>query len=258
MEEKNKAIFGCIVFILLILVIGIGGYIYTFKNHKHQNTNKIQEIDLNINKKDVNKDYIYYIDEIVVSENLNLVYKNPVINLDNTQVEAINNELRNENDNYYNSIRKISETTNDTGKEIAFEIDDIYSATIRDYENYKYENYISLMVTDSLYDCFTGIYDYSLIKSYIFETTTNERISNIDILSKYNITISEVKEKIREKLQNDQTVIDEVESIKIDETIENLSNDNSYGLYIDESGNLVIKYVVKSNQINYNESMIIS
>ena len=40
----------------------------------------------------------------------------------------------------------------------------------------------------------------------------------IDILSKYNITISEVKEKIREKLQNDQTVIDEVESIKIDET----------------------------------------
>ena len=32
MEEKNKAIFGCTVFILLILAIGIGGYVYTFKN----------------------------------------------------------------------------------------------------------------------------------------------------------------------------------------------------------------------------------
>ena len=86
----------------------------------------------------------------------------------------------------------------------------------------------------------------------------NERVSNIDILEKYDITLSEVKDKIRTKLQEDQSVDGEVEVIKIDETIDNLSNDNTYGLYIDDAGSLFIKYVVKSNQINYNESMLIS
>ncbi len=258
MEEKNKAIFGCTVFILLILAIGIGGYVYTFKNTKHIDQNNAEEKIVNLNKKDKEKDYIYYEEEKVVSDTIHLVYKNPVINLNNSQADAIYNEIKNENDNYYNNIKKISETSNDTGKEISFNTDDIYSATIRDYENYEYSDYISLMITDSLYDCFSGVYDYNLIKSYIFDTTINERVSNIDILSKYNTSLSEVKEKIREKLESDQTIIEGVESIKIEETINNLSNDNSYGLYIDNSGNLIIKYIVKSNQINYNESMIIS
>ena len=56
MEEKNKAVIGGILFLLLILCIGVGGYIYTFKNNKHK------EI---INKTDVITDeYKNYIDFI--------------------------------------------------------------------------------------------------------------------------------------------------------------------------------------------------
>lgn len=257
MEERNKAIFGCVFFLVLILFIGIGGYIYTFNNDKHKEINNENEI-IEKNKKDKDKEYIYYVSEITVSEKLNIVYKNPIINLNNSLSDAIYNEISTENDKYYNEIKKISQTSNDTGKEIAFDTDDIYSATIRDYENFEYENYITLLITDSLYDCFSGVYDYPIIKSYIFDVEKNERISNIDILEKYGITMSEVKDKIRTKLQEDQTVEGDIEVIKIDETIENLSNDNTYGIYMDDTGNLFIKYVVKSNQINYNESMLIS
>lgn len=257
MEEKNRTIIGCIAFLLLILVIGIGGYLYTFKNDKHKETIKKENKITDEYKKDKNKDYIYYTDEKVISEELNLIYKNPIINLNNSQTNAIYNELSEENETYYNNIQKISETENPTGEEIAFNTDDIFSATIRDYENYEYKNYITLVVTDSSYDCFKGIHDYTSIKSYLFDVSKNERISNIDVLELYNTSLSEIKEKIKIELQENQEIIDGIENIKIDETIENLSNNNSYGLYIDNSGNLIIKYIVKSNQMNYNEVMII-
>lgn len=257
MEEKTKATIGCILFLLLILIVGVGGYFYTFQNNKHkevaENENKISDE----NKKDKSKDYIYYTDETVVSQNLHIVYKKPNINLKVLQAEAIMTELENENNAYLSSIQKISETSNDTGEEIAFNTDDIYSATVRDYEDYIYKNYVSLIVTDYAYDCFHGIYDYIQIKSFIFDIVENKRISNLEILSDFNTNLSEVKEKIKEKLEMDQTVIEGVESIKIEETINNLDNNNSYGLYIDTSGNLIIKYIVKSNQKNYNEIMTI-
>jgi hypothetical protein len=255
MEEKNKAIIGCILFLLFILIIGVGGYIYTFKNDNHKTVNNKENTLANVYKKDATKDYIYYEDENIISEELNLIYKNPVINLDNSQADAIYNELAKENENYANNVKKISQTTNDTGQEIAYNTDDIYSATIREYEDYEYASYVSLVVSDSLYDCFKGVYDYTSIKSYIFDTFKNQRVSNIDILSNYDITLADVKEQIKERLENEIT---DENTINIDETIENLSNDNSYGLYIDNDGSLGIIFIVKSEQMNYNETMIIS
>lgn len=259
MEEKNKAIVGSIVFIILILTLAIGGYIYAFKSDNHQTDKELQEKKIMENKKDTSKDFIYYDNLVELSNTLGITYKDAIINLNNTQAFAINSELKSEREEYYNTVKKISETTNDTGNEILYDTDDIYSATIRDYQNYIFDNYISLVVSDSLYDCFKGVYDYTKIKSYIFDVDANERVSNIDILNKYDTNISEVKERIKKKLESDQTVSEEgIESIKIDETIENLSNDNSYGLYVDDDGNLIIKYIVKSNNLNYNESMIIN
>lgn len=257
MEERNKAVVGGILFLLLILFIGIGGYIYTFKNNKHKEITTKTDNITDEYKKDKTKDYIYYTDENVISNDLQIVYKTPVINLYNTQTNAISSELSKENEKMISDIKKISQTENTTGNEITFNTDDIYSATYRIYEDYKYNEYVSLVITDVYYDCFKGINDYPNIKSYIFDVKNNERISNLDILSEYNITLSQVKEKIENKLNQDQTIDNEVETIKIDETLNNI-NDGNYGLYIDNTGNLVIKYIVKSNQMNYNEIMIIN
>ena len=258
MEEKSKAIIGCVLFFVIILVIGIGGYIYAFKNDDHKTTKELEEAAILENKKEEDKDFIYFENEKKVSETLGIIYKDAVINLDNNQATAINNEIKTENEELFNSVKKISETENDTGNEIKDDTDDIYSATIREYQTYKYGNYISLVISDSSYDCFKGVYDHTSIKSYIFDINTNERVSNIDILAKHNTSFSEVKNKIKEKIEEIPKDGEESNGIKIDETIENLANDNSYGLYLDESGDLIIKYIVKSDNLNYNENMIIN
>ena len=254
MEEKNKAIFGCIVFVLLVLTIGIGGYYYTFKSDDHKTSDEHEQEIMSENKKKKDKEFLYFTNEKEVSKTLGITYKNPVINLDNVQAEAITNQIKEENEKLFNDVKKISETKNDTGNEIVYNTDDVYSATIREYQFYTYENYMSLVISDSLYDCFKGIYEYSNVKSYMFDTKNNERISNVDILNKKSKTLTDVKDTIRKKLEKDKI---NNESIKVDETIDNLSNDDTYGLYIDEDGKLFIKFVVKSDNLNYNESMMI-
>ncbi|MBE6161503.1 MAG: hypothetical protein E7158_04710 [Firmicutes bacterium] len=254
MEEKNKAIFGCIVFLILILTIGIGGYYYTFKSDKHKTSDEHEMEVISENKKNQDKDFVYFDNERVISKTLGITYKDAVINLNNTQAEAITNEIKEENGKLYNDVKKISETENDTGNEILYNTDDIYSATIREYQYYNYENYMSLVISDSMYDCFNGIYDYTNVKSYMFDTKNNERVSNVDILNKKDKTLTEVKEKIRKKLEKDKI---NDENIMVDETIDNLNNADSYGLYIDDDGNLFIKYVVKSDNLNYNDSILI-
>ena len=258
MEEKNKAIFGCILFILIVLTIGIGGYIYAFKNDNHKTEKELKEKTIIDNKKDESKDLIYFENERKVSNELNITYKDAVINLNNSQASAINNQIKKENEELFNSVKKISETTNDTENEIKYNTDNIYSATIREYQVFKYDNYISLIISDTQYDCFKGVNDSLNIQSYIFDASTNERISNIDILNKYETSLSTVKDKIKEYLTKMQTSAEENNSIKVEETIDSLNNEDNYALYIDESGELVIKYIVKSDNLNYNETMVIN
>lgn len=255
MDERNKAIFGSILFLIFIIVIGIGGYFYTFRSET-TSEKKMKEL-INQNKINKDKDYIYYENSIIVSEELQIIYEVPVINLNNKNAIEINTELSKDADTYNNSVKKISSTNDETGKEKIYETDDIYSATIRDYKQYEYGNYISLVATDYLFDCHEGIYDYTLIKSYVFDVEKNKLISSFDILTKYNISLSDVKEKIKAKLNKEQTTIDEVEVIKIEETLDNLENDATYAIYIDNNGNLNIKYIVKSNLINYNDNIVI-
>ena len=254
MEERNKAIIGSILFVILILTLAIGGYFYTFKNDKHKTKDELKEKTIEANKKDDKKDFIYYENERKVSTTLGITYRDVVINLDNKQATAINNEIKKENEKLYKNVKKISETDIDEEQEKLYDTDDIYSATIREYQTYKYNDYISLIISDSEYNCFKGIYDHTNIQGYIFDVSKNERISDVDIMTKYNTSLSEVKELIEEKLEDDQTTKEDgTKNIKIEETLKELS----YGLYIDENGKLNIKYVVKSNNINYNDSIVI-
>ena len=254
MEERNKAIIGSILFVLLVLTLAIGGYFYTFKNDKHKTNDELNEKTIQANKRDANKDFIYFENERKVSSKLGITYRDVVINLDNKQATAINNEIKKENEKLYKAVKKISETEIDEEQEKLYDTDDIYSATIREYQTYKNENYISLLISDSEYNCFKGIYDHTDIQGYIFDISKNERISDVDILTKYNTSLSEVKGLIEEKLEDEQTTKEDgTKNIKIDETLEDLS----YGLYIDDSGKLNIKYVVKTNNINYNDNIVI-
>jgi len=255
-ESKNNII-GSILFVILVLFLGIGGFFFTKHVTKDDDTtiNKVEESKITEEHKiDKEKDYIYFTDEKFISMEPDITYKDVVINL--KTAETINRTLKNELNEIRNSVKYIKDNKLDPTREIMYE-DEIYSASERNYENFEYKEYVSLLVKDYDFNC----YDGSLLKkisSYVFNVSTGKLLLTNDLMDMYHINMDEVKISIREKLEKDQIIEEELELIKIDETINGLDNQANYALYIDKYGDLNISYIVKTNQVDYNENMKLS
>ena len=255
MEERNKAIAGCIIFAALILILGVGGYIYAFKIGKHNTKEIIQTQEIVDNKINSDKEYVYFENERVVSDTLNIVYRDVVVNLDNASAKEFNDNIVSENTELYKGIKKISDQQIEEGKEVAYDTDDIYSAILRDYATYTYKDYISVVISDKEYNCFDGLSKKEDIKAYVFDKEKNQKISNVALLMEYNTSVDKVKEEIKNKLDEKQTEDEEGNKVlKIDETLKSIT-DGDYAVYVDNNGSLIIKYIVKSNDIDYNDSI---
>ena len=238
-------------FVYVVLFLGIGGYIFTNKiiNDKNKTSEPKVVKKAEDNKIDKNKDFIYYENASVISEGAEIDYRDVVINLKNQTV--LTDTLKKENERYKESIQHISDKELISEEIINYNNDDIYAMNFRIYENYEYGNYLSLVVKDYNYTCFDGS-TFSEVKSYIFDALNDKLLSEDDILSKYNLNMDEIKEQVKEKLTSDQKIVDEKELIKIDDTISNL---DEHALYINEYGRLFISFLVKTTQVDYNESM---
>ncbi len=250
MEENFKNKFGFIVFVLIVIGLAIGGYFYmnyTIKDVKMGKDKKDEEvIDYKVDK---DKDFIYYKDEETISEEGEIYYKNVVINL-STQ-EVLNELLEKENKIYKDNIKYRSDVNIPTEEIINYDYDNLYSLTFREYKDYTYNNYVSLLVNDFSFSCFDDI-TFKDTKAYVFDTKTGESLTEEEILSIFGLSIDDVKNKMREYLTGKQSTVDGTEVIKIDETVNNLDN---YSIYINEFGHLYITYLVKTTQVDYNENM---
>lgn len=257
MNDTKNNVIGGFVFLIIILVLAVGGFFLTksLTADKDDSETKIKEEVLSDEHKiDKEKDFIYYSNEKFISIEPDITYKDVTINLDTA--ETINRELKTELDTIRNSVKYIKDNELDPNREIMYE-DEIYSASERNYETYEYKEYISLLVKDYEFNC----YDGSLLKklrSYVFNVSTGKMLLVNDLLEMYEVDMEEVKSDIRIKLQNDQVIEEEVELIKIEETINGLNDPANYALYIDKYGDLNISYIVKTNQVDYNESMKLS
>ena len=247
MDENFKGKFGFILFIFIILFLAIGGFFFT----KYVLSEKKEEVKEEVTdyKIDKNKDYIYYTDNETISEEAELEYMNVVINLKGQ--ETLTNSLKEENERYKNNVKYISDQTELPSEIINYNNDNIYALTYRTYENYEFDKYVSLVIKDYNYSCF-DLLTFTTTKSYVFDTTTGKLLEDTDILNKYNTTIDKIKEQMKEYLNSKQTKVEDVDLIKIDETINELNN---YSLYINEYGRLYISFLVKSNKEDYNDSM---
>ena len=247
MEENFKGKFGFILFIFIILFLAIGGFFFT----KYVLSEKKEEVKEEVTdyKIDKNKDYIYYTDNETISEEAELEYMNVIINLKGQ--ETLTNSLKEENERYKNNVKYISDQTELPSEIINYNNDNIYALTYRTYENYEFDKYVSLVIKDYNYSCF-DLLTFTSTKSYVFDTTTGKLLEESDILNKYNTTIDKIKEQMKEYLNSKQTKVEDVDLIKIDETINELNN---YSLYINEYGRLYISFLVKSNKEDYNDSM---
>lgn len=250
MEEKFKSKLGFSLFFIIVLVLSVGGYFatqYLINSDSNDKVNKDEKVTSV--KIDNSKDYIYYINDKEVSSSAEIDYKDVVINIKGQ--ETLTEQLENENKNYDSTIKYINDENILSDEMIKYNNDNIYSLTFRRYTNYEYSNYVSLFVSDYNYSCFDSV-TFNKVKSYIFDTKSGKLLSEEEILKKYSLSLDGVKEMIREKLVSEQKVVDDVELIKVDDTI---SEFNNYAFYIDNYGKLNISFLVKTSQVDYNDIM---
>lgn len=258
MQDEGGNYLGFGLFFFLIVLIIIGFSVLLFFNAR----NKTQEKQINKNdgiiisdksKQDKSKDFVYFTDEEVISEELNLIYKIPILNLNSDSAKNSNKEIK----NYAISTK---ETLQKGSSEVCEfnETANILKTNFLEYATYTFQEFVTLLIRESKYSCEEGFSSTSKVKAYTFDVLSGERVSFQNLLSKYGITLTNVLEEIRHHLNEEQTIIDEVPNILIEETIGALKEQETYVLYIDEFGDLILNYVVKTNSVDYNDTIVVN
>lgn len=249
--ERRKDLIGGITFVIFIVFLIVGGFFLTRYLTSEKEHKKVVQSEIDKLKIDSSKDLVYFENETVVSADPDIVHKDIIINL--KEADTVNELLKEKMDAIRTTVKKISESQIDPNREILFKEEDIFSANERDYSVYESLNYLSVLVTDSEFSCYTG----STIKdqqAYTFSLSTGKRLSNETLLGYTGLSIDEVKNKVRLKLEEDQKDFNEGNSILIDETINSI-NVNDALIYANKSGKIVITIVVKTNEDSYNDTI---
>lgn len=259
MEEENRNILGFALFFFCIVLLVAGGSVLLFLNYKERNSlvnssNGEETIVTDQKKVDKSKDFIYYTDEEVISESLSITSKIPVINLDSEDAKTVSNEVKEYVKTIKNTLKKNTENKTCTYENQ----EEILETSYLDYGIYEYQEYSTLFIRESKYSCEEGFSSSHYVKAYTFDKTTGKRITKEELLAKYDTTLTKVLDRIRKNLAESQTIENDEETIKIEETIGNLKENSTFAIYIDEFGDLVMNYVVKTNSVDYNDSITIN
>lgn len=249
--ERRKDLIGGIGFIIFVIALIVGGFFLTRYLTSEKEHKKVVQSEINKLKIDPKQDLVYYENETVVSADPDIVHKDIIINL--KEADTVNELLKEKMDSIRTSVKKISESEIDKNREILFNGEDIFSANERNYSVYESLKYLSVLVTDSEFSCYTGS-TITKQEAYTFSLTTGKRLSNETLLGYTGLSIDDVKNKIRTKLETDQNDFTEGTSINIDETINGINIKDAI-IYANKSGKIVISIVVKTNEDSYNDTI---
>lgn len=253
--NNTKNTVGVVLFIVILLLFIVGGYFfmnymlndYPQKKEEDDLITELKEIRL-----DSTKDYIYYENYQTV---LNEIYEQDVI-INVKGFESVNSVLANE----LSEIKNTKKTIDDVSSEENITCDNaenLYSFNYREYYDTQFGNYISLVISDFEYNCVSGSVIKN-IKSYNIDKKTGKQITDEELLNKFNITEDVILEKIRKRLNDTQVLDGDTQVIDIDGTIDSIKNGEynvSKALSINKTGNIIINFIVKSNKINYNDTV---
>ena len=254
--DNSKNTFGIITFIVILILFVVGGFFSMryFTTHKDgkKDEKKEEVIDLRMDK---TRDYLYYSarEDIIASEEM---HKEEVI-FNFESLEALNKTLKEETEKIFDSIKYEKDMdlpkTDSEGNEIEYHKNEegIYSINARDYEDAKYNDYISLVVKDYSYDIING-YVATAVKAYVVDIKTGKVITDEELMKKYEITLDQIKEKVKERLTNLQVLGEGEVVIDIDGTLNNIT---TKALSINKVGKLTLSFIVKSDQNTYNDSI---
>ncbi len=220
-EERNNAL-GILFFIFIIVIIIVGStYLIKQKTTQNNNTNNEVKEEETINLKiNTNEDYIYYTTSTTIN---NLTYKYPVINLNSPDATLITNNLK----EYVDTLKNTPNT-----EEVLYP----------EFSIYKYDNYVSLVSTEFIYQ--EELSTINNLKSYTFDITNGNLITEDNLLALFNTNLNNATKTLKNHL-NELSL----NSIDIDSTLNNLE----YTIYIDQDGNLIMMYIVKTTTFDYND-----
>ena len=256
--NKTKNIVSAIILLIIILLFVVGGFFFMnyFTNKEDNNkvgtTNKkVQDIRIN-----TTKDYIYYENEEEFIEEAEIEKKDVIINF--TTQKDLNNTLHQELENIYNNITYIKDNSIPDGTIYTNNAKGIYSTMYRDYIDNTYGDYISLVILDFKYDVINSSVIDS-IKGYVIKKTTGELLTPEELLKIFEVTEEQIIEKVKKRLDDSQVMEEDKTIINIDDTIKSIKNNDYYKgvktLSINKNGKLTLNFIVKTNEINYNDSV---
>ena len=233
------------IFIIIVLVFIFGGFYLmkkseSLKNEVNQTISEEKDTDIRI---DETKEYIYFTNLNVIESELDIEYKDIVINFEDK--ENIQNIINTENKEFSESIKY------DESNEKAI-YNHLVSAKFNKFDIFYYSNYISIVKNTYSFD-YENLVTFIQSKAYVFDKKTGKLYNNDELLSIFNINKDDIKGVITTYL-NDQNLITD-NPINVDETINNISN---YELYVDKLGRLVVTILVKAEQSNYNDVIVLS
>lgn len=233
------------IFIIIVLVFIFGGFYLmkkseSLKNEVNQTISEEKDTDIRI---DETKEYIYFTNLNVIESELDIEYKDIVINFEDK--ENIQNEINTENKEFSESVKY------DESNEKAI-YNHLVSAKFNKFDIFYYSNYISIVKNTYSFD-YENLVTFIQSNAYVFDKKTGKLYNNDELLSIFNINKDDIKGVITTYL-NDQNLITD-NPINVDETINNISN---YELYVDKLGRLVVTILVKAEQSNYNDVIVLS
>jgi len=255
MEEHLRNKLGFYTFSFVVVFLIVAGYIFTdYIINKEDDSvnvdNKQNKVVVNY-KIDESKDYFYFTNQFVINdvEDVEIYYQDIIINIKGQ--ENLTETLEKENTSYKNNIKYISDQKLLSDELIKYNYNDLYALNFREYVTHIYKNYASLVVNDYTYSCFDLI-SFDKTKSYVFDISKGILLTEDELLKEFDTDFEQVKNNVRKYLESKQQVVNELELIKIDDTINSL---NKHALYVDKYGKLYISFLVKTSEIDYNEVM---
>lgn len=251
--ENTKNTIGIILLVIILLTFTIGGYF--FMNYMINDTTNKEEVKENVKKElriNTSKDYIYYDNSIEIMDH---IFKEDLI-LNFKGLEYENEKLRDELEKLDQEKTKLSEALVDVSSCTG----EWYQRKYREYSDTAFGKYVSVVIKDYNYDCISGTIPINL-KSYVININTGEIVSDEELLNEFNITDDKIIESVKKRLDDTQVLDEDIQVIDINGTLENIKNgtyNTNKALSISKSGKLMINFVVKSNKINYNDSIEIN
>ena len=236
MHRESKA--GIITFFVIIIAIAITGFVLV-KLKPFAKPNGSEIFTKLEDKKDIkiddNKDYVYFTNEKVISEDLKLAYKDINININTDKAKEIEANLNKKTSEIRDSVVYLTEEEKKANTESR---DNLKSADILMYDIKESSSYLSITASSYKYTMENGntLADNSY---YVFDLGNGNLLNNNDILRKEKITDADVRQRVRSYLDSDPKA-------DIDTTL-----NEAYTLTISSTGKVVINILVQSENGNY-------